>query len=271
MPDTLININDSNLPAAPPASTPKADIDRVIEKWEPIIKRKTTSLVLTEKQQEHSINARPYITILFTILQVYLTWKYNFRYGDKRNAELAFIRFVETMIVNIFIGIPTEVAQGSTTLFVFYMVAFAYPQIVVRMVLDDFWLRDNPIGFALAGLHLINIIRNWSTFPYKYAQILFLFALTLPIEFMDVYESVKRYDSIWRTQLVDQTILFSGLFAGILLGFFWIYRNKEEDKPETAWKNYTIILSILTIYLLINEFSGIHLKYQEITVLRFGK
>ncbi|CAI5444180.1 unnamed protein product [Caenorhabditis angaria] len=241
--------------------------------WLTKVKKSMTNLVLTADQQRDSANNNPYFMILAFIVPIFST-KYlilNYIAHDfytKYDADFIIANYVanimevlRSFIPHIFIGIPLEISNGPLQTSIFYIFGLVYPNIIGSVLNDYQDYHCETAGQALIGLHFANIVKNWPTFSYKKTRIIGLFILLVTTESI---QNVLFYDvGTLRFVLYHTTCGIAGVLFGFLAGYYWIYRQQKEDGPTTKWRSSAISLTLLTAYLILAEFSGLHMTDEE--------
>ncbi|CAI5444177.1 unnamed protein product [Caenorhabditis angaria] len=239
------------------------------EKCEARCKKSIIGIFLTPDQQLDSFNARPYLMGFITLLRLieifYLIYK-GIDLGVHKWDPIYFIvitaYYTSHFLTHFLIGIPLEIAHGTLFMFIFYISTMIYPYLVGKVLNDSLGFESSdPSTFAIVGLYFSNIVRKWSSISHRFLRIAILFIIGIFAE-IAVF-SYKSSAGGWRFFLFRVTCSTAGALLGFLFGFYWIYRNKNEDKPETTWRNYSLSLTYLTAFLLFAELSGIHQTAQE--------
>ncbi|CAI5444179.1 unnamed protein product [Caenorhabditis angaria] len=238
--------------------------------WISKIKKRFVSLELIPSQQIHSFNSNPYFMILASICQIawYIyvikAWIDYESVQPSQNHEWAFLICcnIRIILAHLLIAIPFEIIHGTLLMSIVYALITSYPHIIGTIIVGNYrYIDTEPSTFGLIGLFIANQARNWQHLPFKIPRVLLTVLLILPglifqiIKFI-VYKAIRPFMFYWTCEI-------GGILIGFLLGYNWIYRNRSDDKVETKWRNCGIILTILVFYMILAEFSGLHITWEE--------
>lgn len=165
------------------------------------------------------------------------------------HASLSHIGF--NCVIQLIIGIPLEMKNGSSRMFVLYLMGVIAGALGSSVFDPD----SNVVGasgavYTVMGAWTAELIQNWDTMRYKWVQLL----TTLTLTGLDLGSQIyKRYSD------TESTVSFAGHFVGFVAGITfgcYILKNVESRKGELyiRWGSISVFVTGLFFAIFWNVF-----------------
>ncbi|CAI5442092.1 unnamed protein product [Caenorhabditis angaria] len=210
--------------------------------------RYLSSLVLTTKQLSIASNGAPFFMILMIMIEIF----YIIKHIESQHAAsvLWSAHCALHLFVQIILGIPLEVAYGSSSVGFLYISSQCYSALIVSILENAYrCIGSDAACFALISLHCTNIVENWYNFTMKYTRLLIMFLMTFPIIiFYSHIETHIRQIEYGRYAAHPYHGILASCWIGFLFAHFWMHRDRERRQPW--WRPMTVILLLLLYYII---------------------
>ncbi|CAI5455860.1 unnamed protein product [Caenorhabditis angaria] len=229
-------------------------VDEKPRRWE-----KWGESILTLDQ--FSKNCRPIFMILLIVFQIifyFMSLISQVTHDPVKNFQFAFIiyhiihinflQFVCNLLIEIYIGIPLEVAHGSVQIsFIYFFTSIYF--IAYSLLVKDFHVLMGADQFCrvLGYIHVTNLLLNWKSFPKSkiIKRILFIFLLTSLYYLGTVYilSHIPGPKVILQKYHIE-VVYASSIVIGILFGFYGFYSGFNNK-----WLIWYFILAVISLVL----------------------